>query len=69
MKTEIGKSVVSAADGQRPVVFGDTAPEGPDPDDREKGEQCLEQSSVDFTACGLAEMNTDHVLEDLANGE
>lgn len=53
--------------GHRPVVFGDTGPEDIDHDHRQERKKGLEQSAVDFSACRLAEMCTDHVVEDLAN--
>lgn len=53
--------------GHRPVVFGDTGPEDIGHDHRQECKECFEQSAVDFSVCRLAEMRTDHVVEDLAN--
>lgn len=61
------KSVVTTTYRQRPVVFGDTAPEGPDPGNSEEGEESFEQSSIDLAACGLAQVGADHIIEDLTN--
>lgn len=34
--------VTTATHGQRPIVFGDTAPEGPDTGDRKESEESFE---------------------------
>ena len=60
---------VSTANRQGPVIFGNTAPEGPDSNDWEEREKGLEQSTVDLSIGGLAKVDADHVLENLTNGE
>lgn len=53
----------------RPIVFGDAAPEAPYCTNCQKSEKCLEQCAVNLAAGGVAEVNADHVFEDLSDGE
>lgn len=71
MQSPMQLSSVGATRGGRhgPVIFGDTGPEDPDHDNRKKGEQGGEESAVDCAVGAVADVHTDHVLEDLANGE
>lgn len=52
-----------------PIVLGDAGPEDPYSDDREEGEQGFEHRSIDFAVSSITDMDTDHVVEDLSNGE
>jgi hypothetical protein len=52
-----------------PIIFGDARPKYPDHYYSEKGEECFEQPAIDLAISTCANMNTDDILEDLANGK
>ena len=61
----VGRSGRSHRHG--PVVFCNTAPEDVNHDDRQERKEGFEQGAVDLAVCRLADMRTDHVVEDLAD--
>lgn len=61
--------VVATSHGEGPVILGDAAPEDPEHTDREQRKERFKQGAINSPICALANMGTDHVLEDLADGE
>lgn len=53
----------------RPVIFRDARPEYPYHDDWQQSEESLEQGTVDFSICCVAEVSTDNILKDLPDGK